>query len=176
MTMQGFTTFASPSLLGPSGYPAVALIPNGWNGPKDDAAVFTTSLTMGYVVPQEFMPRFGRQDIPFYQDNGPTFGTGRFLAGVNHLFTDGTDLTNPVFNVIGGEDNSTAGTLVTRFLAQTGATSGFLFGQYGTVHSVALINDRETGRLRGFGFIEFFFRSQRSAFLCPRFAAIIHSC
>jgi len=29
-----------------------------------------------------------------------------------------------------------------------------LFGQYGTVHSVALINDRETGRPRGFGFVE----------------------
>jgi len=133
MTMQGFTTFASPSLLGPTGYPAVALIPNGWDGPKDDAAIFTPGLAMGYVVPQEFMPRFGRQDIPFYQDQGPTFGTGRFLAGINHLFTDGTDLTNPVFNVIGGGDNSTGGTLVTRFLAQTGSTSGFLFGQYGTV-------------------------------------------
>ncbi len=29
-----------------------------------------------------------------------------------------------------------------------------LFGQYGTTHSVALINDRETGRPRGFGFVE----------------------
>jgi RNA recognition motif-containing protein len=29
-----------------------------------------------------------------------------------------------------------------------------LFGQHGTVHSVALINDRETGRPRGFGFVE----------------------
>ena len=29
-----------------------------------------------------------------------------------------------------------------------------LFGQHGTVHSVALINDRETGRPSGFGFIE----------------------
>jgi len=29
-----------------------------------------------------------------------------------------------------------------------------LFGQHGEVHSVALINDRETGRPRGFGFIE----------------------
>jgi RNA recognition motif-containing protein len=29
-----------------------------------------------------------------------------------------------------------------------------LFGQHGSVHSVALINDRETGRPRGFGFIE----------------------
>lgn len=29
-----------------------------------------------------------------------------------------------------------------------------LFSQHGTVHSVALINDRETGRPRGFGFVE----------------------
>lgn len=29
-----------------------------------------------------------------------------------------------------------------------------LFEQYGTVHSVRLINDRETGRPRGFGFVE----------------------
>ena len=29
-----------------------------------------------------------------------------------------------------------------------------MFGEHGTVHSVALINDRETGRPRGFGFVE----------------------
>ena len=29
-----------------------------------------------------------------------------------------------------------------------------LFAQYGTVESGALINDRETGRPRGFGFVE----------------------
>ena len=29
-----------------------------------------------------------------------------------------------------------------------------LFAQHGTVASVALINDRETGRPRGFGFVE----------------------
>ncbi len=29
-----------------------------------------------------------------------------------------------------------------------------LFAQHGEVHSVALINDRETGRPRGFGFVE----------------------
>ncbi len=29
-----------------------------------------------------------------------------------------------------------------------------LFEQHGTVNSVALINDRETGRPRGFGFVE----------------------
>ena len=29
-----------------------------------------------------------------------------------------------------------------------------LFGQHGTVHSVDLISDRQTGRPRGFGFVE----------------------
>lgn len=29
-----------------------------------------------------------------------------------------------------------------------------LFGQHGTVQSVALISDRDTGRPRGFGFVE----------------------
>jgi RNA recognition motif-containing protein len=29
-----------------------------------------------------------------------------------------------------------------------------LFAKDGTVHSVALVNDRETGRPRGFGFVE----------------------
>ena len=29
-----------------------------------------------------------------------------------------------------------------------------LFGQYGTVQTVSLITDRETGRPRGFGFVE----------------------
>lgn len=29
-----------------------------------------------------------------------------------------------------------------------------LFGQHGSVHSVAMINDRETNRPRGFGFVE----------------------
>ena len=31
---------------------------------------------------------------------------------------------------------------------------GDLFASYGAVHSVNLINDRETGRPRGFGFVE----------------------
>lgn len=38
--------------------------------------------------------------------------------------------------------NTTAGDLET------------LFGEYGSVDSAAIINDRETGRSRGFGFVE----------------------
>jgi RNA recognition motif-containing protein len=34
------------------------------------------------------------------------------------------------------------------------ATVRALFSQYGTVDNVRLINDRETGRFRGFGFVE----------------------
>lgn len=36
----------------------------------------------------------------------------------------------------------------------TDAQVNELFSKHGAVHSVALINDRETGRPRGFGFVE----------------------
>jgi RNA recognition motif-containing protein len=38
--------------------------------------------------------------------------------------------------------------------SSTQAEISELFGRYGTVHSVNLISDRETGRPRGFGFVE----------------------
>ncbi|MDR1677937.1 MAG: RNA-binding protein [Deltaproteobacteria bacterium] len=38
--------------------------------------------------------------------------------------------------------------------SSTQAEISDLFSQYGTVHSVNLISDRETGRPRGFGFVE----------------------
>lgn len=38
--------------------------------------------------------------------------------------------------------------------SSTSSDVGDLFATYGTVHSVNLINDRETGRPRGFGFVE----------------------
>ena len=36
----------------------------------------------------------------------------------------------------------------------TGTELEELFGQYGAVDSASVINDRETGRSRGFGFVE----------------------
>jgi hypothetical protein len=163
MTMQGFTIvplastiapFNVPTLLGEATtvnplndnqYPNPSLIPNGWDGPKDDAQIFTTGLRMGYPVPPQYMPRFGRYDIPYYQDNGPVFGSGTFLEGINHLFCDSTDLTNPVFNIIGGEDNQTGGVQATPIYVQTGATSGLLYGQYATI--VATLKAAYQGRL-----------------------------
>ncbi|MDR1545238.1 MAG: RNA-binding protein [Deltaproteobacteria bacterium] len=38
--------------------------------------------------------------------------------------------------------------------SSTQAEISELFGRFGTVHSVNLISDRETGRPRGFGFVE----------------------
>ncbi len=38
-----------------------------------------------------------------------------------------------------------------------------LFAQYGTVHSVKLISDRETGRARDFGFVEMEARDAETA-------------
>lgn len=144
MTMQGVTVnpVANATLLGTptvdnpnagTTYPNPSLIPNGWDGPKDDAQILTTGIQMGYAVPSQYMPRFGRQDIPYYQDNGPAYGQGSFLEGINHLFLDNTDPTNPVFSIIGGDDNQSGGNLVTRFLLQTGSTSGLAYAQYGTV-------------------------------------------
>jgi len=57
----------------------------------------------GFPIPREYMPRFGRQDIPYYTDVDN--GTGPFLPGINHLFRDSTVLGDPVFNIIGGYSN-----------------------------------------------------------------------
>lgn len=79
----------------------------------------TTGKRMGFEVPREFMPRFGRQDIPYYKlKSGETPDENGFLPGINHLFTDVTDLVNPVFNIIGGEKND-GGTEVNPLFFQT---------------------------------------------------------
>jgi hypothetical protein len=130
-TLLGAATTVNP--LNGTQYPNPSLILNGWDGPKDDAQIFTTGLRMAYPVPSQYVPRFGRQDIPYFQDNGPIYGAGVFLDGINHLFSDTTDLTNPVFDIIGGEDNQTGGVQVTPMYLQTGSTGGLEYGQYATI-------------------------------------------
>ena len=94
-------------LLGPYNYPNPPNVPAF---PKDSLVLFTgtsvTGKTMGFPVPCEYMPRFGRQDIPYWVDF--TGGAGPFFPGINHLFRDSGTTTEPVFNIIGGEDNGGA--------------------------------------------------------------------
>ena len=91
-------------LLGPYTYPSTLekdpiLLCTGASG--------TAGKRMGYFVPREFMPRFGRQDIPNHQLTVGTAPTSTsFMPGINHLFKDVTDVTNPVFNIVGGERNA----------------------------------------------------------------------
>lgn len=122
MTLKALTTEASPSLLGSTTYLDAVV--------KDGAAIFTAGLQMGFPVPPEFMPRFGRQDIPYHVRTSPT---DPWMPGINHLFADQTDPTQEVFYIIGGEDNggSPAANLVNPMLFATGA--GIPYCQRGTV-------------------------------------------
>ena len=100
----------------------------------DGAGLFQASRTDAYSLPPEYMPRFGRQDIPYFQDT-TNAGTGGFLAGINHLFHDNTTNASHVFNIIGGADNGLGVTGVQFLYAQTGefATTGLYYGQYGSI-------------------------------------------
>ena len=98
----------SPTLLGPSTYPA--------SFPKDGNNLFTSGLTGAYAVPPEFMPRFGRQDIPYHTSSGVS---DPLYPGINHLFADGPDATASVFYIIGGVDNTGPGNSVKSILFDT---------------------------------------------------------
>lgn len=134
MTLQGITLGLTVDddadnvcLLGKYDYPNAV--------PKDGLTLFTGNQSsgkkMGFALPQEYMPRFGRQDIPFVQT-----GLGAFLFGINHLFVDSTELNNEVFKVIGGEDNISSGALVKPIFFRTNAPAQY--GESGTVIGGAL--------------------------------------
>lgn len=126
MTLQGQTTLADPSLLGSTTYPNTC--------DKDEGEIFTTGKLMGFPVPPEYMPRFGRQDIPYHRDLSG--GSGTFLEGINHLFTDSTDLTDSVFNIIGGPDNNSSGLEVTSMYFVTDSSfSSIGYAKFGSTIS-----------------------------------------
>ena len=114
-------------------YPASYAVGDAHGQPIDGAGLFQSGALISYALPPEYMPRFGRQDIPFYQDTTGA-GTGAFLDGINHLFQDNTTNTSQVFNIIGGTDNvGVAG--VNPIFAQTGdfATTALYYGEYGVI-------------------------------------------
>jgi hypothetical protein len=87
------------TLIGPVDYQPVA----PYNFPKDGHGLFASGLTTSYIIPPEFMPRFGRQDIPYHYYTGPS---DPIYPGINHLFLDQPGTSADVFYVIGGADNS----------------------------------------------------------------------
>lgn len=110
MTLGGVTY---PTIAGPvtTGFAATKCLLGTYNFAafhpgifKDDLVLWTgtagTEKRLGIEVPQEFMPRFGRQDIPFHRYDGENPMV--IMPGINHLFRDSADITNPVFNIIGG--------------------------------------------------------------------------
>ncbi len=70
---------------------------------KDGHGLFASGLTTAYIVPPEFMPRFGRQDIPYHYRTGTS---DPIYPGINHLFLDQPGTSADVFYVIGGADNT----------------------------------------------------------------------
>ena len=140
MTMKAetFTGVLSDCLLGSYAYNTAPPIA------KDDLRLFTgdkgSGKLMGLPVPPEFMPRFGRQDIPYHQYDGENPMV--IMPGINHLFRDSADITNPVFNVIGGWPTTPGTAAVNLMLFLTGNTvSGTaVYGQAGT--TVAATNNQ----------------------------------
>lgn len=123
LMLKGFNAISSR--VGTLNYP-----PGGMGDPpKDAASIWTTAKTLGYALPPEHAPRFGRQDIPYHRSTG---GGDPIMPGINHLFADTSSASAPVFYVIGGENNpGPEGTArVTSMLFATGPIS---YGQRGTV-------------------------------------------
>ena len=114
MTLQAMTIEhqANYCLLGNYSYPT-ALLKDGLNlftqtgSFQPWSAGASPGKNMGFSVPAEYMPKFGRQDIPYYKDT--TNGAGLFLEGVNHLFVDSTSATNPSFTILGGHNMGAGG-------------------------------------------------------------------
>lgn len=98
---------------------------------RDGAGIFTEDMLLGFALPIEYMPRFGRQDIPSHVQID---ALDPFLSGIHHLFCDSFDATNDVFLIIGGEDNqgTNAGNAVAPLLIQTG-NNGMDYGEHGTI-------------------------------------------
>lgn len=113
------------------------LIPASYTGvvTTDGAGMFATTApgvyNLGFALPPQYMPRFGRQDIPFRTVDPAAPAAGPFLYGINHLFVDA--VSSPAYNnfgIIGGPVPAAA---VTSLLLQTSATSGLTYGEYGPV-------------------------------------------
>lgn len=115
---------------------AGTLVPATFNGVTTNFnTIWETTATLGFEVPREVMPRFGRLDIPYHTDVASPLGSGTFLEGINFLFTDSSTTTDEAFGIIGGENNSgTPG--VSKVYGSTNIT-GATYGDYQNIISTA---------------------------------------
>jgi len=112
-------------------FPATYTLGDSAGYSVDGGLIFKSTADYGYAFPPEFMPRFGRQDIPFHQTDGTT---GPVYYGINHLFGDSQTETDDVFRVVGGVDNDAA---VESLFFETGTTSGRVYGEFFTLAGTA---------------------------------------
>lgn len=70
---------------------------------KDAAGLFRAGHLSAFTIPPECMPKFGRQDIPYYKST-----TGTFMPGYNHMFLDTGTNADDAYYIIGGKDNGAA--------------------------------------------------------------------
>lgn len=136
MTIYSYVYAGTSSLIGATTY--AGPVPPALT-PKDGAGIWNTARAM--ELPPEYMPRFGRQDIPYNDGSGVTF-----LPGYSHLFVDSTNTADQVFNVIGGVDNGGTANVL-RMYVQTGVTSTLDYGQYGPIGGGGTGDDAYQGRL-----------------------------
>jgi len=80
-----------------------------------------------FALPAEYMPRFGRQDIPIRATAGLT---GPF-RGINHLFGDSDVVTDLVRYVVGGSSNTAPVVTDAPLLVTTAAATALDYGAYG---------------------------------------------
>ena len=156
MTLQAITvphdnaSATAPSLIGAYNYPApfgfakdsLQLFTIAGNLTPYNAAAVSNGKNMAFSVPPEYMPRFGRQDIPYYIDVANPAGSGVFLEGINHLFVDTTDPTQGQTVIMGGRDNAGPGNAVYSlfFRAAPTAFPGEQYGASGTNIDGAALN------------------------------------
>ena len=105
-----------------------AVYPNAHS--VDPQGFFVSPATQGFPLPPEYMPRFGRQDIPCHLVDPLAPAAGAFLFGYNHLFADTVSNTNSVFNLLVGGSASTSNPSM---FVQTNPASTLDYGDYGAI-------------------------------------------
>jgi hypothetical protein len=95
-----------------------------------DPQGFFTPTANGFPLPPEYMPRFGRQDIPCHLVSPLAPGGGAFLFGYNHLFADTVTATDSVFRILVG---GSSGTSNPSMFVQTDPASTLDYGDYGGI-------------------------------------------